>query len=206
MNKILTIAIIILFSNAAYSQFGYGLTASTNIYDRYTNPKDAGDAYRSAGSFLPNIGVGPKIWMGGHNVSLSIEAQAGLSIFALAIKDYKGMGAVQFPILAKLNFNGLSGLDKEGRLGFTIGGGIQYSKTELYGLRDSYEVKGNKRTLFPTYIAQIGYGFGLSGFCLNGFGRYGYNPDTKANNLSVGIQYDFNFNLLKKIATPASSL
>jgi hypothetical protein len=206
MKKILIIASILQFSILSFGQFGYGLTASTNIYDRYTNPKDAGDAYRSAGAFFPNIGVGPKIWMGGQNMSLSLEAQAGLSVFALALKDYKGMGAVQFPILAKLNFNGLSGLDKEGKLGFTIGGGIQFTRTELYGLRESFELAGTKRTLFPTYIAQVGYGFGLSGFCLNAFGRFGYNPDTKANNLSVGIQYDFNFNLLKKIATPASSL
>ena len=45
--------------------------------------------------------------------------------------------------MAKLNFNGLSGLDREGRLGFSVGGGIQYSKTELYGLDDSYASQGS---------------------------------------------------------------
>lgn len=194
-----------LFTNTLSAQVGYGFTLTNDLYHRYSNPED-GIAGRSAGSAILNLGAGPKIWLGGQNVSLSLEAQACIGFLGLAIKDYKGLGTVSYPIMAKINFNGLSGLDREGRLGLSIGGGIQYSKTELYGLDDSFAEKGVERKLFKTYIAQAGYGFGISGFGLQGFARYGWNPDNKANSLNIGLQWDFNWRMVKKIASPESSL
>jgi hypothetical protein len=98
-------------------------------------------------------------------------------------------------------------MDRDGKLGFSIGGGIQYSKTEIYGLSASAANMGATREWFRTYIAQAGYGFGLVGFGLHAYVRYGFNPDlVGASNWSVGFQYDFNVPMLRKIATPESSL
>lgn len=196
--------LLLSFAINAKAQFGYGVTVISDIYHRYSNPSD-GIAGRSAGSAILNIGAGPKIWIGGRKMSFSAEAAANIGFLGLALKDYKGLGTVSYPIMGKLNFNGLSGLDKEGQLGLSIGGGIQYSKTELYGLSDEYTALGVKRPLFKTYIAQVGYGFGLSGFGAQGFIKYGWNKE-KANVLSIGIQWDFNLKQLKKISSPESSL
>lgn len=203
--RFLIVALLALFTNTLSAQVGYGFTLTNDLYHRYANPSD-GIASRSAGSAILNLGAGPKIWLGGQNMSLSLEAQACIGFLGLAVKDYKGLGTVSYPIMAKLNFNGLSGLDREGRLGFSVGGGIQYSKTELYGLDDSYASQGVQRKLFKTYIAQLGYGFGISGFGLQGFARYGWNKDSKANTLNIGLQWDFNWKMVKKISSPESSL
>ena len=205
MNKIILSFLLLVTSFTTKAQFGYGFTLTNDLYHRYANPKD-NIAARSAGSAILNIGGGPKIWIGGQNLSFSAEAQACVGFLGLATKDYKGLGTVSYPIMGKLNFNGLSGLDKEGRLGLSIGGGIQYSRTELYGLDADYAVQGVERKLFKTYIAQAGYGFGLSGFGLQGYLRYGWNKNTEANIFAIGLQWDFNMKMLKKITTPESSL
>jgi hypothetical protein len=203
MNKFLTLLAFLFISQIAMAQFGYGLTITNDIYHRYTNPKTtSNNAYRSAGSAILNLGVGPKIWIGGKNTSLSLEAQAVWGMLGFAVKDFKGLGTVAYPILAKINFNGLSGLDREGRLGLSLGGGIQYARTELYGVNDKF---GVERSLYRTYVVQAGYGFGLTGFGVAGFARYGWNKE-KANALSIGLQWDFNADQLKKISRPESSL
>lgn len=197
---------MIFLATSLHAQFGIGLTFQNDIYQRFTNPEEEADAYRSAGSAILNFAIGPKIWVGGKKVSLSVEGLAGIGVLGLAVKDYKGMGTAYFPLMAKLNFNGLSGLDKEGKMGFFIGGGLQYSRTELYGVSSDYKEDGVTRSLFPTYVAQAGYGFGVSGFGVSGTLKYGWNPDTRANLMAVGIQWDFNGPQLKKIKDKASSL
>ena len=197
---------ILLSSISTSAQFGYGFTVTNDIYQRFTNPEDNSNQYRGSGSAILNFAAGPKIWIGNQNVSVSLEAQAGIGLLSLGLKNYKGLGAAYFPMMAKLNFNGLSGLDKEGRQGWYIGGGLQYFRTELYGLSDKAEKAGVQRELYPSYIGQFGYGFGLSGFVASGFIRAGYHPDTKANFFAIGIQADFNKPMLKKIANAASQL
>lgn len=206
MKSFFTALIICLTITVGYSQFGIGLTASHDLYQYYQNPDDETGESTSAGSALLNFGVGPKIWMGGNDFSISVEAQATLGFFGLSVRDYKGLGTTSFPIMAKFNFGGLSGLDKEGKFGWSIGAGVQYSKTELYYLQDSFEEKGGERDLFRTYVGQIGYGFGMSGFSAHGFVRFGYHPDNGARSLNVGIQYDFNIPKLRQITDPESEL
>lgn len=193
-------------SQDAVGQFGIGLTFSDDLYNIYNNEKD-GIAHRRNGSALLSLGLGPKIWVGKETFSVSIEAQANYAPFGLAVKDYKGMGSVSFPIMAKVNFGGLSGMNKKMALGFSAGGGIQYSKTEIYGLKDEYEALGVTRDFFKTYNVQIGYGVGISGFTAELFSRYGFNPDLDgANNFHIGLQFGFNFIHLKKIRKPESEL
>ena len=206
MKSILTAFIFSISFSIAYGQFGIGLTASHDLYHYYQNPDDSVDESTSAGSALLNLGLGPKIWMGGNDFSVSLEAQASIGFFGLSIRDYKGLGTTSFPIMAKFNFRGLSGLDKEGKFGWSIGAGIQYSKTELYYLENSFEEKGGTRGLFKTYIGQVGYGFGMSGFTAHGFLRFGYHSDDGSRTLNIGIQYDFNIPKLRQITDPESEL
>ena len=202
-----TMAVICAYALSA--QVGYGLTASNDLYHYYLNPENDADMSgesRSAGSALLNIGVGPKVWFGGEDFSVSVEAQATIGLLGLSAGDYKGLGTAAIPVMAKFNFGGLSTLDKEGKVGWSLGAGMQYSRTELYYLGDDFEDAGGTRSWFRTYVAQVGFGFGMSGFALQAFIRGGYNPDTEACVANVGFQYDLNFRKLKEIDDPASRL
>lgn len=196
----------LFFAASLSGQFGYGLTGTIDLYQRYTNPESELVDNPHAGSALLNLGLGPKVWIGNHRFSVSLESQAVIGFFALSTSEYKGMGSLAIPIMAKLNFKGITGFEKEISQGFNLGGGIQYNRTELYGVTDSFGEKGVRRSFFPTYIAHAGYGFGLSGFTTQGFIRYGYHPDKTQRSLNVGIQFDLNRPMLKKINSPESAL
>lgn len=191
----------------AYSSVsgGYGWTMSNDLYHVYTNPED-GIASPSSGSAILNFGAGPKLWLGNNRASLSVEGQAVWGILALSSKENKGLGSLAVPLMAKLNFQGLSGAGGQGSIGYSIGAGIQYSKTELYGLKEEFAIKGVTREFFRTYIVQANFGFGVHGFATSGFVRYGFNPDEKSKVLSVGLQYDFNVPKLKEISNKESLL
>lgn len=206
MKQLLLIVAFVCSTYILNAQFGYGVTFSNDIYNRYTNPEQDIDVYEGNGSLLFNLGVGPKIWIGAPIFSFSLETQAKIGLFGLALKDFKGMGNHAIPIIGRLNFGGLTGLDKEGKFGWSIGGGIQLNKTELYYTTDSYSDKGVDRNYFRTFVGQVAYGFGLSGFAIQGVLRYGFNPDTKANSFNFGLQYDLNFPKLKQISNPESEL
>lgn len=187
------------------AQFGYGYTVSNDLYQRYTNPKEAlGD--RSVGNAILNLGLGPKLWVGSKNISFSVEAQAVMGFTTISTSSFQGMGSLAFPIMAKFNFNGTSTFDKEMTTGFNIGAGLQSSRTELYGISKEDYNNGLRRDYFDTYIIQAGYGGGLNGFAASFFVRYGFNSDTDASTLNIGLQYDFNMKMMKKIKTPESSL
>ncbi len=205
MRKIITSLALILSVYSIQGQIGYGLTANIEPYQRYNNPED-GLAGTSAGNLFLNFGLGPKIWVGGNNFSIAFEAVANIGLFGLDLNDFKGLGMASFPLMAHLNFGGTSGLDKEGKFGFTIGGGIQYNKTELFFQSGGSKELGVERDLFPTYIGEVGYGFGMSGFVLNPYIRFGYHPDNSANSFNLGVRFDFNFRKLKEITDPASDL
>ena len=196
-----------LFLIESKAQFGYGLTGSLDVYQRYVNPKASQeDGSRSAGSVLLNLGLGPKIWVGNKKMSFSIEGQAVAGFFALSTSDKKGLGSLAIPVLAKLNFGGLSTFDREGIQGWSIGGGIQYNRTELYGLSDTAKANGVVRNYFKTYVIQVSYGFGVSGFTGQGFVRGGFHPEDHSTSLNTGIQFDLNYPMLKKIKNADSEL
>jgi hypothetical protein len=58
-NKYTLTFLSILFVVTVNAQFGYGLTASNDMYSRYKNPTD-NIASPSSGSAVLNFGVGPK--------------------------------------------------------------------------------------------------------------------------------------------------
>jgi len=189
MKKVVLVGVFsIVALSVSFAQFGIGLTVSNDLYNRYQNPEDE-IAYEGSGSFLLNMGVGPKLWLGGEDFSISAEAQATIGLFGLALKDFKGLGNASFPLIARLNFGGLSGLNKEGKFGWSVGGGLQYNRTELYYVKGSFKDDG-----------------GVSGFTAAGVLRIGYDSETKANTFNFGLQYDFNIPKLKEIANPESAL
>ncbi len=194
------------------AQFGYGFTITNDIYNWYQNPVSIGpndqplDIHEGNGSLLLNLGIGPKIWIGAPNFSFSLETQAKIGFLGLAVKDYKGLGNHAIPVIGRFNFGGLSGLDREGKFGWSIGGGLQWNKTEIYNTLNDYTERGVDRNYFRTYVGQVGYGFGLSGFTIHGVLRVGYDPDTKARSFNLALQYDFNIPNLKKISNPESEL
>lgn len=189
--------LLVFVGSYGYGQVAYGFTLKTELYSRYSNPPDE-VASASAGSALLNIGLGPKLWFGGRNMTFSPEVAVIFSPFALSTGDFKGLGAVSFPIIGKFQFLGMSNLNKDGKFGFAVGGGLQYTRTELFGLKESFEEKGVQRKYFKTYVVEADFGFGLSGFNLHGLVRYGFNTSIDANTMSIGIGYDFNVPYLKK--------
>ena len=130
MKRIAYSILFVLFSLPMFAQLGAGFTVSWDAYTRFKNP-DVDPYYDASGSAILNLGLGPKIWIGGESFSFSAEAQATISPLALAVSDYKGLGMASFPVIAKFNFNGASGLNKEGDLGFSIGGGIQWISNRI---------------------------------------------------------------------------
>ncbi len=175
----------------------WGFTLKNDLYTRYVNPSD-GLYSASAGSALINIGLGPKLWIGGDDFTVSPEVSFMYSPFALSSEDFKGMGAISFPAMVKFEFLGLSNKNKDGKFGFALGAGYQWSRTELYGLSRQYREDGVERSLFRTLIVEADVGFGISGFDIHGFIRYGFNGIGGANTLNVGIGYDFNIPKLIK--------
>ena len=201
--RLLTVGLFILFSFCEVNaqSVGWGVTLKHDLYNRYANPSDD-IASRSAGSALLNIGFGPKLWIGDGDFTFSPEASFMFSPFALSTGDFKGLGGFSFPILGKFEFLGNSNASKDGKFGFSIGGGVQYSRTELWYLKDSFSEQGVQRGMFRTYIIEADFGYGISGFNLHFFVRYGWSNDTDANTLNIGMGYDLNVPKFRKYANP----
>ncbi len=200
MKKYLIITAILLLNSYSYSQIGFGTSAGLDVYQRYSNPVDK-IAYPASGNVMLNFIFGPKIWIGNERLSLSIEGQANLGLTSLAIRDYKGLGAISFPVIAKLNFNGLSGFYQGFASGYAIGAGLQWTKTELYYLSDEYEDKGVTRNFYKTFVVEFDLGVGSFGKILYGYIRYGMNFENKASILNIGFIADINYTFKKKNIT-----
>lgn len=202
MKQLVLIFFFSLFLSGLFAQtVGYGLISRLDFYSLYSNPDDD-IASSTAGSALLNIGLGPKIWLGGERFSVSAEGAFVFSPFALSIKDYKGLGAIAFPVLARLNFGGLSNVNKEGKMGFSIGGGYQWTRTELYGLHSDDAARGVTRSYFRNLVGEIGYGYGMGGFSFAIYGRYGRDSDLRSNVFSLGLGVNLNSRLLKVTTDP----
>ena len=138
---------------------------------------------------------------------MSLEAQAGIGFFGYDTKNNKGLGLANFPILAQVHFKGVSSFNTELKPGFSFGAGMQYNRTELFGVKEKFAAILPERSFFPTYIVQVGGGYGISGFALSGYVRYGFHTETKASSLNIGLQLDMNyFTYRKNFSNPNSAL
>jgi hypothetical protein len=191
---LLSLAILIFLASQTFAQVGLGFVFGNDIYNRFQNP-DGG----SSGNAILNLHVGPKIWVGGERFSVSVESHVNWGATSLSLGDYKGMGSVAYPVLAKLNFNGSSGFSSEVTTGWSVGGGYQFARTELYGVSADAAEQGIIREVFPVMVGEISYGYGIGGFYAELFGRYGWDPDSKASTLNIGLSYNINIIGFKRL-------
>lgn len=193
---IMIFAFIGILSPFAKSQIklNVGYIMGIDMYHRLTNPLVEGQDFgRSSGSAVLNLGGGLRMYVGGENFSVSAEGLASLGLLGLDINDTKGLGTLGVPLIARLNFKGLSGFSEKFRGGFYVGGGIQYSRTELYGVSQAYQDQGLTRDFFSTYVAEVGFGMGQKSITTEMYIRGGFNPQTSANVLHVGINIFYSF-------------
>lgn len=197
MKKIVLFISFIYLSFTVNGQIGFGTVKGIDLYQRYVNPED-NIARSSSGNTLLNIIWGPRVWIGGKNISFSMEAQINLGLTSLAIKDYKGLGAISFPVIAKINYKGLSGFYPGFANGVSLGVGMQWFKTELYYLSNEYKNKGVRREFNNTYITQLDFGYGSFGSSGVFYVRYGFNFETKSSLLNIGLVFNINNSYMKK--------
>lgn len=197
MKNLFLVPVLLLFLNNSFAQIGFGTVGGLDFYQRYSNPDD-NIAYRSSGNAILNLVWGPRVWIGIKEVSLSVEGQVNLGLTSLALKDYKGIGALAFPVIAKVNFKGLSGIYAGFSPGISLGVGMQWSKTELFYLSKTFKDKGVVRNFNKTYIVQIDFGVGSFGSAGSFYVRYGRNFETKASVLNTGIIISINSSYSKK--------
>lgn len=199
MRNLLLICILAVgMSATSYGQFNIGIVSGFDIYQRTVNPKNDTPFKRSSGSAILNFSFGPKLWVGGEKFSVSAESYASWGILALNAQEVYGLGALQIPILAKLNFNGLSGFSKKFKSGFSIGGGLQYNRTELYGVSSIYRNQGLERNWFRTYAVELAAGLGFKSFTADFYVRYTNGLDLSGHSISIGINSSRSFIKQKK--------
>jgi hypothetical protein len=197
--QIMRIAWVLLFSiflsgSGLKAQFvSFGTTLGVDLYQHISVPStELVEAY-STGSALVNINFGPKIWFGKGKTNFSLEAQASYAPFAYDTKDYKGLGALSFPLIGSLNFNGVSTTQSGFGTGFSVGGGVLYTNADLYFLSDDYGgiPRVDRLQYFPAYFGQVAFGGGGAGLAINLYVRYGVGPDNAAF-FSTGIMMNIN--------------
>jgi hypothetical protein len=192
-----TSCVIFIGVNHVQAQVGVGVVYGFDLYQYNRNPTTIPDTIQHGlGSALFNMSIGPKLWIGLRNVSISVEGQIGISPFALDINEYKGLGAFYFPLMASINYGGLSGFQDVGRWGFGLAGGFQLIRTDLYFLKDEFE--SIDRSVFQTTFGQVNVGFGSKATAVYLYARYGQG-DADAYHWHVGIMLDQNISQRKKM-------
>lgn len=191
------------------AQFNIGFLSGGDLYQRQVNPIDfSGGLDRSAGSAIMNSNLGLKVLAGTPKFSFSVESYANFGALALNIEEYKGLGSLVVPVLAKLNFNGLSGLGlDENEFGWSIGGGYQWSRTEWYGLSTAAREAGAQRNFFENYVVELGFGTGSKSKFQEYFIRFGLDPNVKSNVFHFGVNTTYSipyFKMPKFNFTPES--
>ena len=188
----MTIALLLSLASVqeVAAQVGVGFVFGGDWYQWYQNPERASEeALPASGNAVLNLIIGPKVWFGGERFSLSLEGCVNWGATAFDMHEYKGMGAMAFPLLAKLNFGTLSGFSNGGGKGFYLGGGMQYSRTELYGTTAEFR-DNTTRQFFRTWVGEIGFGSGMDNFTSSNFVRIGIG-ENKAFTLNIGSILDF---------------
>ncbi len=202
------IILLSLLGLPIFAQVKPNLIIGLDLYQWYKNPNGGPNEKigASSGSVLLNLPLGLKIFAGHNKFSVSLEGSANMGFISFDVTEFKGMGAIAFPLLAKLNFNGMSGFSKSKLVGWSVGGGIQFTKTEWYGLTSKFDGKLSRK-FFPTYVVEIAGGGGVSSTQLAYYLRAGMGPH-RAFTFNSGLI--FNIDLVhqqrKKQSTASKSV
>ncbi|NOT36676.1 MAG: hypothetical protein HOP11_04810 [Saprospiraceae bacterium] len=206
MLRISAFVILCLLSIESWGQFNGRFIIGCDLYQWYRNPQNnSSELGGSSGGIFPLV-LGTEFMAGKGNYSFGIQTNANLGIFNFDT-DYKGLGAVAFPFIAKVNYGCLSGFSSK-MIGFSVGGGIQYQRTELFGLSSKFDQY--EREFFPTYIGQIEIAGGLGGLNISYYLRMGLNQELKeAFSFNSGVLFSLNYYKRvvedKKISNPLKS-
>ena len=195
--KNLLIIPVLFLTLQLQAQFNIGIVSGYDLYQRYVNPDEGTGEDRSSGNALLSSAIGLKTWVGTQKVSFSVEAYANFGLLAFNVEEYYGLGAFSFPILAKLNFNGASGLNELEKFGYYFGGGYQINKTEFYGLNDKAKDRGLQRPYYPTYVVEAGIAIGNKSKVVEIFARYGINLENPATALHFGVNTTYSIPYMK---------
>ncbi|HMW38618.1 MAG: hypothetical protein K1X68_00320 [Saprospiraceae bacterium] len=192
---------LLLIATCVNAQLNAGLVFGADLYQQYTNPVSGtltnGRSSGSVGSLI----LGAEVMAGARNFSIGVQASANLAPLALDINEYKGLGAVAFPVMAKLNFGALSGFSSK-FTGAYLGGGLQWSRTELFGLNSKHKNVG--RDLYSCPFGELGLGGGFGGLTGVFYVRLGFGPD-KRRVLNIGITTRIDFKKNKQLFSPAKN-
>lgn len=206
MKQLIIFCLITTLASNSYAQFdvAIGFETELQLYEWQQRPKPQASPYRSVGQVFSFPSIGPKIWFGDwHFLTVSLDGKVAFSPFSLDLVKYKGMGSLSFPVLLKVNFdpNGVPGgygskrntfgyREDSGLNKFGIGGGVQWTMTEIYARPKDYR---STNAFFMTYIGEISLqvvmGRKESGGSIEIFARGGGNP-YGAVTFSLGIKYN----------------
>lgn len=190
--------VLLLIAASVQAQFNAGLVVGADLYQQYTNPvHGTSTSGRSSGS-VGSLILGAEVMAGARNFSFGVQASANLAPLALDINEYKGLGAVSFPVMAKLNFGALSGFSSK-FTGSYLGGGLQWSRTELFGLNTKH--RDVERDLYRSPFGELGLGGGFGGLTGVFYVRVGFGPD-KRRVLNIGITTRMDFKKNKQLFSP----
>jgi hypothetical protein len=191
------VAVVFLCSLSQLSaQIGFGVVTGIDLYQYYDQGELSEAESTSSGSAIANIILGPKMWIGGSNFSVSLEAPLNWGMFAFDLTEFKGLGALSFPLAAKFNFGAASGWNEDRFTGWSFGGGLQYTNTEIYGTNSDFEgliEEGYMRT----YFGEIASHFGFNGFDMALYARYGWN-ESSSRTVNVGLITNLNLTYFAK--------
>lgn len=196
MKYVFLITVFILSMTASNAQIGLGMVSGLDLYQYYRIPDYGQVKGHSTGSAIANFIFGPKIWLGGEVFSVSVEGAVSFAPFAFNLGDYKGLGAVSFPMSVDLNFMGLSGFSREAKGGFSIGAGMSFNRTELYFVKDDFS-ESRTSGFYRVYYGQVAYGYGSGGTNVSLYVRYGQGEKSSMF-ITSGIKISVNYLMNKK--------
>lgn len=141
---------------------GYAFFMNYNLYSWYQKPSTIESPLSSSGQVLNVLpGLGLNFWIGDvDHWILSIEGGLEFLPFALDIDNYKGLGALSIPILAKAQFPILK--QKSLWLMLHVGAGAQLLHTDIYARPDAYQNVANP--FFTTIVGELGVHISTVGY------------------------------------------
>lgn len=196
MRAVYIYIIFLLIPCNVFSQIkaGIGMSFSNDFYQSLSNPDD--ESGESSKSLLISPSFGPKLYLGNSMISLSVQANIGISPVAFDWKNYKGMGAVYAPVMINVNYGGLTGFTEDkSNWGFSLSYGYHFTLTDLYFRNDDF--REEQRELFYPSFAQFAGGFGSKGAAIYLYSRLSLQR-SQGGVFSMGLTLEVNFIERKK--------
>ncbi len=144
--------------NAQKIQMGMSLYLDYNLYHRYQKPDFLSPERESAGQLLNLLPLGGFGFWIGQAGSFTVGIEGGLDYmpFSIDLQEYKGLGAVSFPLLLRATQPFAPWAEISPFVG--VGIGLQWNRIDLYG-RPSGAALG-LNNYFKTQVVELSIGLG----------------------------------------------